>query len=205
MQSLSSRSGSCDYSEEQSDFGDASSPAERRQYFAELIAKANTVPLPEVMRKYGFLVDAYNRKIPCPFKFHQNGNERTASFWYYPDTNSFYCFGCKSSRSASDFVALYDGVSRSKAASKIIESFSSEVSDDWEVSFNSQEQQEMVIAFSNTIRSAIRDCPGKLADVEMITGAFDMITEKYPQLDLDGTKRLIAKMTEKLEATCRLS
>ena len=202
MQPLPSRNGSIDYGEERGDFGDASSSSERREHFAELIAKANTVPLPEVMRKYGFLVDAYNRKIPCPFKFHQNGNERTASFWYYPDTNSFYCFGCKSSRSPSDFVALYDDISRSKAASKIIESFSGDVSEDWEVSFNSQEQQELVIAFSNTIRSAIRDCPDNLIGIEMITGAFDMITEKHQQLDVEGTKKFIAKMTEKLEAVC---
>jgi hypothetical protein len=203
MQPLPSRNGATDYGEEQGGFGYANDVVERRQQLAELIAKANTVPLPEVMRKYGFLVDQFNRKIACPFKFHQNGNERTASFWYYPDTNSFYCFGCKSSRSPSDFVALYDGVSRIKAASKIIESFASEVSDDWELSFNSTEHHDVVVAFSNSIQNAMRNCPDKLVDIETIAEAFDMITEKYQQLDLDSTKKLIAKMTERLEAVCR--
>lgn len=201
MHTLPSASGCTDYREEGGSPGSPSNTLERRQHNAELIAKANTVSLPEVMHKYGFHIDGNNRKITCPFKFHSNGNERTSSFWYYPDTNSFYCFGCKSSRSPTDFVALYENIARCKAATKIIEAFGSEVSDDWEVSFNSQEQQEIVVAFCDSIRTVITDNPNALEQIEAITEAFDMLNEKY-QLDIEGTKKLISKMQERLDHIC---
>jgi hypothetical protein len=51
----------------------------------------------------------------CPFH-----NERRPSFKVYPDTNSFYCYGCGASGSIIDFVARYHGVKPLEAA-KIID------------------------------------------------------------------------------------
>ena len=44
----------------------------------------------------------------CPF--HGSGEERTASFKVYEDTNTFHCFGCKESGNAIHFLRKHDGV-----------------------------------------------------------------------------------------------
>src|ERR1700744_449780 len=74
-----------------------------------LISQANSADILAVLRQYGVRVDEYNNKCICPFSFH--ANEKTASFKYYKDTNSFYCFGCKSGGGVVNFVSLYNNIS----------------------------------------------------------------------------------------------
>ncbi len=42
----------------------------------------------------------------CPF----HANTRTPAFTVYPDTQSFYCFGCQASGTVFDFVMRQDGL-----------------------------------------------------------------------------------------------
>jgi DNA primase len=150
------------------------------------------------MARYGLRVDPANTKITCPFKHHQNGNERTASFYFYPNTNSFWCFGCKTGSTAVDFVAAYDNVSRSKAANKIIRLLEDEVSDDWEiVACNSKEKEIEIIAFSNAIRASLVSHPDEQTYIETITEAFDNLTEKH-ELNIEGLKMLSSRLIERL-------
>src|SRR5258708_1217590 len=46
----------------------------------------------------------YTHKMTCPFKFHKNGKERTASFRLHDKKNIFTCFGCGSYGSILDFL-----------------------------------------------------------------------------------------------------
>lgn len=152
------------------------------------------------MARYGIRADAINRVITCPFKHHSNGNERTASFNYYPESNSFWCFGCKTGRYSTDFVANYEGISRAKSAYKIVHTFIDEVSEDWEyVACNTKEKQDEIIAFANKVREAIQEHPEDIERIESITYAFDTINEKYKGvLDLEGLKALSSKLQAKL-------
>ena len=44
----------------------------------------------------------------CPF----HPNSRTPAFTVYPESQSFYCFGCHASGTAFDFVMRMDGLWR---------------------------------------------------------------------------------------------
>ena len=50
----------------------------------------------------------------CPFH-----NEKTPSFYVYPDTESFHCFGCSAHGDVVDFVALNDGVDTKTALARL--------------------------------------------------------------------------------------
>ena len=84
------------------------------------INKANTANLLNVVMKYGIHIDQ-NNNICCPF--HKNGQERSASFYLYPETNSYYCFGCKIYGKPVDFVACIENISKYEAASIILNGF----------------------------------------------------------------------------------
>lgn len=49
-------------------------------------------------------------KACCPFH-----GEKTASCFFYPDTNSFYCFGCSAGGDVIEFVKLSKGISYAEA------------------------------------------------------------------------------------------
>jgi hypothetical protein len=198
MQDISNRNQSNGNSGEWGEDRSSANSIERRAYFQGLAAKANTVPLILVMNKYGIHIDASVRKITCPFKHHSNGQERTSSFNYYHSENSFWCFGCKTGRGTTDFVAAYDGISRAKAANKILRLFESSASDDWEIAAcNTQEKQEQLIRFSKAVYQAISKHQDKLGEIEMITEAFDMMNNKY-DLGIDGLTTLTASLLEEL-------
>ena len=160
MRDLSNSTGSFGYGEISGEIGDATaSPTSTtgKDFFKDLIHRANTVPLIRVFKYYGIRLDAIHNKSVCPFKSHKGGRENTPSFKYYEDTNSFYCFGCKiggQQAHACEFVAAMDGISRAKAAFKIFGLFESDVDDSVDV-FEGQslsEQLEIMMDFSNLVR-----------------------------------------------------
>src|ERR1019366_10125054 len=87
----------------------------------QLIKQANSASLLSIMRHYGLKIDILSRKVICPFLNHQGGKESSASLWYYPETNSYWCFGCKSGTRAVDFIVSFEGVGRLQAARKILD------------------------------------------------------------------------------------
>ena len=96
----------------------------------ELINKANTVPLVNIFKKYNICLSEQQRKARCPFPSHNGGRETSASMFYYPDTNSFFCFGCRKggqSAHAVEFISFYKGISKLDAANVIIHNWSDEV------------------------------------------------------------------------------
>jgi len=119
----------------------------------ELISKANSVPLMRLFRYYGVRIDEVNRFIVCPFKSHKGGRENSASFKFYPETNSFWCFGCKTGITPVVFVATMENINYVRAAYKIIESFSEDIDEDNVFDRdNFSERLEIMMDFSNVIR-----------------------------------------------------
>ena len=69
------------------------------------------VPLIDALTLFG--VEAKARgNIKCPLPGHDDG---TASFHYYPDTDSFNCFGCGIGGTVIDFVMAYYSVGKHEA------------------------------------------------------------------------------------------
>ena len=88
-----------------------------------IIQEANSVSLTKIFRHYNIRVDEGNRKAPCPF--HKGGRESSASFYYYPESNTYFCFGCKIGSRPIDFVSLIENCTYMEAANKILSQFSS--------------------------------------------------------------------------------
>lgn len=164
-----------------------------------LIAQANSVDLFTVLRHYGIRVDEYNGKCICPFPFHSN--EKTASFKYYKDTNSFYCFGCKSGGGAVNFVSLFNNISREDAAARITEKFHIDPNIEIPESSSFIERQRLLLEFSDSIRNFVfdnLDDSQALDYSEKVGLIFDTINSRH-SLDNVGLKSLIKKLQVKLE------
>lgn len=164
-----------------------------KDYYQELISKANTVPIIKIFKTYGVRLDAHNRKTTCPFKAHSGGRERTPSFWYYPETNTFHCFGCHKGPSCCDFVAEMDRCTKVQAAQKILQLFESDVDED--NVYNAQDFEErlkIMMDFSDTVREFHQTYSGPEAMV-YVEGACatldDMNLEK--KLDNEALRRVV--------------
>lgn len=179
--------------------------ADDKQYFKKLIKKADSVSLPLILKHYNILIGPSNRKIICPFgNKHKNGRDNSPSFYYYPDTNTFWCFGCKTGTGCTDFVANLENISQVKAAYKILESYSSDVAvDDLEsnIEINYSERLDIMMDFSNFIREFIQanlDDNYALTFIEKISFIFDKMNEKHT-LDNNALKTLVVKLKLKVE------
>ncbi|MBD3245287.1 MAG: hypothetical protein GF335_04850 [Candidatus Moranbacteria bacterium] len=84
-------------------------PKHQRTYrdnFQEKIENARNKPILEIAGNYLSLKQIGDKHVTlCPFH-----NEKTASFYLYPQTNSFYCFGCKKSGDVIDLVRQLTGL-----------------------------------------------------------------------------------------------
>lgn len=121
----------------------------------KIIDQANTIPLIRLFKLYHLRVDDHYKMI-CPFKSHKGGRETTASFKFYPETNSFYCYGCGTGHKHAhgcEFMAAMEGISRDKAASKILKLFGDEVDEDKILEMpNTSEMIDIMMDFANTVR-----------------------------------------------------
>lgn len=194
-------------SEESGEVGDTKSSAETKQFYKDLISKANTAPLLNIFKYYNIKISEHDKKIICPIPGHVSkygaGRERTGSLYYYHETNSFWCFGCKTGVKACDFVAAMDSISRTKAAFKIIEICESEVNfDDVEIDqpMNYSERLEILMEFSDLVREFIQSnnsTESSIKYIETMTGAFDKMLNKH-KLDNTALRSLLVKIKEKV-------
>lgn len=158
MRKLSDTTGFIGYGETSWETGSPTEAPAGKVLYENVIRKANTVPLSVVFKHYNLYINQYHRVAICPFKFHKGGRESTPSFNYYHDTNSFRCFGCKKGHEnahACEFVAAMEGISKVKAAFRVLELFGDSVGDDDGEFFdytNSEEALEIMIDFSNIVR-----------------------------------------------------
>lgn len=169
--------------------------------YEETINKAKRFSLEKILKKYGVRMDPFSRKATCPFPSHKGGRESTASFYFYPDTNTFWCFGCKSGRTGVDFVSKIENIGRVQAALKIINNFESTdelhiVSNNEEDSFD--ERKKIIFDFSNQMRKIITKNIKNISKIEEIYFIFDKMNNKY-ELNNKALKLLIDKLNTKLE------
>lgn len=168
----------------------------------QLIKQANSASLLSIMKHYGLKIDALNRKAICPFPSHKGGKETTPSLWYYPESDTFWCFGCKAGTHAVDFVVSFEGIGRLQAARKIINLISKGLPEreSEEINFiiDYSERLRLIMDLSNSIREAFRANILDFDYVEDIAQTFDKMNLKY-ELNNDAIKSLIIKLKAKLK------
>lgn len=118
----------------------------------DIIASANKVSLLDIFNYYGIKIDEINCKITCPIPSHKSGRESTASFLFYPETNSFHCFGCKAGARAVNFVAAMDKTNNFTAAKKILTLFNSNFAVEFDEDNNFIDIFDLECEFATMIR-----------------------------------------------------
>lgn len=166
-----------------------------------MIHQADTVPLHKILRHYGIRLDEINRKAVCPFNSHKGGRESSPSFYYYPETNSFYCFGCsKGGKHAhgAKFVAWMDNTNEYLAAHKIVEMFSSDVDESiiLDDPTNFSERLKIMMDFSNSVREFRHLYQNDKSEqfIDGIAAVYDAMNVKH-----DLNNEALASMVEQLK------
>lgn len=201
MYKLSDSSGSVGDSEVLRYYGDSTEVTTGKKYYQDLIRKADSVPIVKVFRHYRLRLDDSNRKIICPFSNHKGGRENSPSLYFYPNTNSFWCFGCKTGTRCCDFVSNVDKISRVKAAFKILDLFKNEVYEDAifidRESFS--EKLEIMLIFSGKIREfrRINNDDKSLQFIEELCMVYDAINSKH-SLNNEALRSVVDQLNEKI-------
>lgn len=199
MRNISNTDGCFGYGETSGEIGNFTNSSSRKSDIEAIINKANTVPLIRILNHYG-LYPNYG-KIICPFKSHSNGRENTASFQYYPPpSNTFWCHGCKKGNKSVNFVANMEDISVLKAAYKIINSFSGDVSDDVVIEGQDfSERLELMMDFSNNIREFRKSNTSLHANIfiENICKDYDTINLKH-KLSNESLFRINIKLKDQI-------
>lgn len=170
-------------------------------YQNDSIKKANAVPIENVFRHYGVNINKHNKKGTCPFKSHKGGRENSASFYLYPDTNTYCCFGCRQGSTPVDFVVNMEGCTRSKAAAKILGLFESTIDDEEafidRVDFS--EQLEIMMIFANEVREFRKNYNDNDSRnfIDNICETYDDICFKH-ELDNEALRMLVEKYQRKI-------
>lgn len=200
MQDLQCRGGSISNGETSWDDGDLTEDTTRKNN-KELIAQANTIPLTDIFKLYHILLDYNNLSTRCPFKSHKNGLESSASFHFYPETNSYYCFGCHEGGKfahAVEFISTYEKISRIKAAKKLIDGFDTEeileLQEDYSKNF------QIMVQFSNLIRTFTQsNIYNEKAQIfiNKICETYDKINLKH-NLNSEALERIVNELQRKI-------
>lgn len=180
-------------------FGNSFAPS--KDFYKNLIFKANSVPIIQIFKIYGIKFSPGNLLTTCPFRFHKGGRERTPSFSYYPNTNTFYCHGCTSGTRVVDFVSKMDNISRTDAAHKILHLFSDQTNDgDFIDPQDAIETLEIMMDFSNSVREFKNNNFGGGADqfIEKLCQIYDELNTKH-KLDNAGLKSSVDKFKNIIE------
>ncbi len=187
-------------SEAHSEAGGFTEPFTGKNEYKDLISKANAVPLTIVFKYYGLRLDECNRKIICPFKSHNGGRENSASFNFYPQTNTFWCFGCKTGPGAVDFVSEIEEIGKIQAANKILDIFSSDIDEDNILDReNYSLKLEIMLEFSSIVRDfrAKYNSSKSFSYIENICSVFDSLNLKH-NLNNDALKHVVSKLKEQI-------
>lgn len=203
MRPLQNSTGPISGSETSGEGGDITASFTGKDYYHDLINRANTVPLVKLFKHYGLRLDDNNRRIICPFSSHQGGRESSGSFYFYPQTNTFWCFGCKTGVAACDLVAGLENCSKVKAAMKILESFGSDTDDDNIFDRqNFSQKLEIMMEFSNLVREFLQGNPDHKARsfIEHICSVYDELNLKHKDLSNEALRRIVDQLKEEISS-----
>jgi len=104
--------------------------------FAHIKNANKKVRLLDILRHYGFKIDknyqrpSWSNNITCPLPSHKGAKERTPSFGYNFIGDHAHCFGCNFTGRAVEFIAAYEGVTRTSVAERILSQYGDDVSTD---------------------------------------------------------------------------
>lgn len=104
--------------------------------FAHIKAANRKVRLIDVLRHYGFRIEknhqrpVWSNNLSCPLPSHKGAKERTPSFGYNFMGDHAHCFGCGFTGRAVEFIAAYEGVTRTEVAERILAQYGEDVSQD---------------------------------------------------------------------------
>ena len=123
--------------------------------------------------------NGWTHKATCPFKSHKGGNERDASFGYNSKEDRFYCFGCRKSGRAVDFIAAYDGRPKLEIANEILQSLGVRAEEVYEHIPDDTNDRitELLVDFSiytESILDKFRNDDGKISLINNIVYCLDM-------------------------------
>jgi len=102
--------------------------------FAHIKSANRKVRLIDILRHYGFKIEknhqrpAWSNNIICPLPNHKGAKERTPSFGYCFISDHFSCLGCGQSGKAVEFISLYESVSRTSVAERILSQYGEDTS-----------------------------------------------------------------------------
>jgi hypothetical protein len=199
MRTLSNTARSDSSSETPGDSGDIAEAFTGKDYYQDLINRANTIPLVRIFKLHHIRLDEYNKKTTCPFKSHKGGRESTPSFYFYPETNTYYCFGCKAGVRPCDFIAEIDRCTKVQAAHKLLELFGEEVDEDNVYDPQSfKDRLTIMMDFSNTVREFYQTYSTDDARV-YIEGAckkYDALNLKHQKLDNDALRSIVKQLKD---------
>ena len=165
---------------------------------SEIVIKANSIPIRDVLKKYNINIQTYETKIVCPFPCHI---DKTPSFIIYDKTNTFWCFGCKVGTKCCDFVAEFEKTNKAIAASKILDFFSDQIENQTiKNQINYVDQFNIILKFSELIRNFLKNNNDKkaLEFIDEVCVVYDKINEKY-KLSNEALENLYLKMKDKIE------
>lgn len=106
--------------------GESSNPGDNSEIFANIKSANRKVRLIDILRNYKFKIEknyqrpAWSNNITCPLPKHKGAHERSASFAYNFVGDFFYCLGCNQGGRAVEFISLYEGLSRTIVAERIL-------------------------------------------------------------------------------------
>jgi len=176
------------------------------QLIKDQITKANAVPIISVLGFYKIKIDLQTKKISCPFSdLHSGGIDKTPSFYIYPETNSFFCYGCKVGGGCVNLVSIIDNISKINAAQKILSACGSEVDFDFLYNHNVDhiETLKILMDFSNYIRDNIASNEHNekyMTFIDEICCALDVLHEKYKhKMSNESIRVLVDRLKNKVE------
>jgi DNA primase len=175
-----------------------------RSYYKELIKSANCVNITFIFKYYKVNLNSSNRKTTCPFPFHKGGCEHTASFMYYPSTNTYHCFGCKTGNTCVDFVSNMEGISKIDSALKILDTFNDcdTVEEELLIGQDFPKRLDIMVKFSDIIREFRLSHNDEKSNkfIENICFSFDKVFFKHKDLSNDAVNLLVDKLVKKINS-----
>lgn len=159
--------------------------------YAVSIAQANSVDLLSVFKNYNVEIPEHERNIRCPFPNH---NDQGPSLKYYPSTNSFHCFGCKTTGGPVKFISTILNISRSQSINILLNNFESDDSK-LSVFIDFREREDLHLKFSTLIRNFIKsnNTDEAISMADKLSFVFDEANRKHAT-DIDGLKLIISKL-----------
>lgn len=172
-----------------------------KDFYQDLIKRANSVPIIQILRHYNIKFQSGVKLTTCPFKFHKGGRERTPSFECYSHTNTFYCHGCATGTKPTDFVSKMDNIKRIDAAYKILNLFGSEVDENDLLDLpDASERLKIMMDFSDMVRNFRQDNSDEKAEkfIEHICWVYDELNAKH-KLDNESLLSSVCKLQQIIE------